>query len=65
MSWLDDRFKSTFHRRKAPCEPGDYFGDRYSIGYFDQPCKDSLFQEPSKKHLMVTVAQGSSVYRNR
>ncbi|SPO07164.1 related to iron/ascorbate family oxidoreductases [Cephalotrichum gorgonifer] len=27
MSWSDDRFKSTFHRVKAPCEPGDYFGE--------------------------------------
>ena len=57
MSWSDDRFKSTFHRVKAPCEPGDYFGDRYSIAYFNQPCKDSLIQGPSKKYPMVTGAQ--------
>jgi isopenicillin N synthase-like dioxygenase len=57
MSWSDDRFKSTFHRVKAPCEPGDYFGDRYSIAYFNQPCKDALIQGPLKKYPMVTGAQ--------
>ncbi|KAJ5808113.1 hypothetical protein N7474_009382 [Penicillium riverlandense] len=57
MSWSDDRFKSTFHRVKAPCEQGDFFGDRYSIAYFNQPCKDSLIQGPRKKYPMVTGAQ--------
>lgn len=57
MSWSDDRFKSTFHRVKAPCEQGDYFGDRYSIAYFNQPCKDSLIQGPLKKYPMITGAQ--------
>ncbi|KAJ5129048.1 hypothetical protein N7448_002761 [Penicillium atrosanguineum] len=57
MSWSDDRFKSTFHRVKAPCENGDYFGDRYSIAYFNQPCKDALIQGPFKKYPMVTGAQ--------
>ncbi|KAJ5646384.1 hypothetical protein N7490_002756 [Penicillium lividum] len=57
MSWSDDRFKSTFHRVKAPCGPGDYFGDRYSIAYFNQPCKDALIQGPQKKYPMVTGAQ--------
>ncbi|CAL5873966.1 uncharacterized protein PFLUO_LOCUS8251 [Penicillium psychrofluorescens] len=57
MSWSDDRFKSTFHRVKAPCEQEDYFGDRYSIAYFNQPCKDSLIQGPLKKYPMVTGAQ--------
>lgn len=57
MSWSDDRFKSTFHRVKAPLEPNDYFGDRYSIAYFNQPCKDSLIQGPLKKYPMVTGAQ--------
>lgn len=39
MSWSDDRFKSTFHRVKAPSEPDDYWGERYSIA-----CK--LFSGP-------------------
>ncbi|KAJ5092974.1 hypothetical protein N7456_008835 [Penicillium angulare] len=66
MSWSDDRFKSTFHRVKAPCEPGDYFGDRYSIAYFNQPCKDALIQGPLKKYPMVTGAQftDSAMKRN-
>ncbi|KAF9891599.1 hypothetical protein FE257_003610 [Aspergillus nanangensis] len=54
MSWSDDRFKSTFHRVKAPSQPGDYFGDRYSIAFFNQPCKDSLIQGPRKKYPLVT-----------
>jgi isopenicillin N synthase-like dioxygenase len=54
MSWSDDRFKSTFHRVKAPCEPGDYYGERYSIAFFNQPCKDTLIQGPKKKYPLVT-----------
>ncbi|KAF2454237.1 hypothetical protein BDY21DRAFT_353403 [Lineolata rhizophorae] len=54
MSWSDDRFKSTFHRVKAPSDPGDYFGDRYSIAFFNQPCKDAAIQGPKKKYPIVT-----------
>ncbi|KAF3397269.1 hypothetical protein DPV78_008334 [Talaromyces pinophilus] len=54
MSWSDDRFKSTFHRVKAPCEKGDYYGDRYSIAFFNQPCSDATIQGPLKKYPMVT-----------
>lgn len=54
MSWSDDRFKSTFHRVKAPCEPGDYYGERYSIAYFNQPCRDAQIQGPLKKYPLVT-----------
>ncbi|KAK5108472.1 hypothetical protein LTR62_008290 [Meristemomyces frigidus] len=54
MSWSDDRFKSTFHRVKAPCEPGDNFGERYSIAFFNQPRKDALIQGPLKKYPEVT-----------
>ncbi|KAF2661397.1 oxidoreductase domain-containing protein [Lophiostoma macrostomum CBS 122681] len=54
MSWSDDRFKSTFHRVKAPCEPGDYYGERYSIAFFNQPCKDAKIQGPLKKYPLVT-----------
>jgi isopenicillin N synthase-like dioxygenase len=54
MSWSDDRFKSTFHRVKAPCEKGDYYGDRYSIAFFNQPCSDAEIQGPLKKYPMVT-----------
>lgn len=54
MSWSDDRFKSTFHRVKAPCEPGDYFGERYSIAFFNQPRKSAEIQGPQKRYPKVT-----------
>lgn len=54
MSWSDDRFKSTFHRVKAPCELGDYFGERYSIAFFNQPRRSAKIQGPLKKYPMVT-----------
>ncbi|KAF1968481.1 Clavaminate synthase-like protein [Bimuria novae-zelandiae CBS 107.79] len=54
MSWSDDRFKSTFHRVKAPCEEGDFYGERYSIAFFNQPCRDALIQGPKKKYPVVT-----------
>ncbi|KAK4561461.1 hypothetical protein LTR86_004779 [Recurvomyces mirabilis] len=54
MSWSDDRFKSTFHRVKAPCEKGDNFGERYSIAFFNQPRKNALLQGPKKKYPLVT-----------
>lgn len=54
MSWSDDRFKSTFHRVKAPCEPDDYYGERYSIAFFNQPCRDVQIQGPLKKYPLIT-----------
>ncbi|KAJ4333862.1 hypothetical protein N0V95_009328 [Ascochyta clinopodiicola] len=54
MSWSDDRFKSTYHRVKAPCEEGDYFGERYSIAFFNQPVKDAVIQGPKGKYSKVT-----------
>ncbi|KAL2802033.1 hypothetical protein BJX63DRAFT_136250 [Aspergillus granulosus] len=54
MSWSDDRFKSTFHRVKAPEAEGDYYGDRYSIAFFNQPCKDAKIQGPKQKYPMLT-----------
>jgi isopenicillin N synthase-like dioxygenase len=54
MSWSDDRFKSTFHRVKAPCEPGDFYGERYSIAFFNQPLKTAKIQGPLKKYPLVT-----------
>lgn len=66
MSWSDDRFKSTFHRVKAPSEEGDYYGDRYSIAYFNQPCRDVSIQGPLKKYPMVTgeVFTANAMKRN-
>lgn len=58
MSWSDDRFKSTFHRVATPSILGeDYFGDRYSMAYFNQPCTDAVVQGPKKKYPAVTGRQ--------
>lgn len=58
MSWSDDRFKSTFHRVKAPTDlENDYFGPRYSIAFFNQPCVDCEIQGPLKKYPKVTGAE--------
>jgi isopenicillin N synthase-like dioxygenase len=65
MSWSDDRFKSTFHRVKAPCEPGDYFGPRYSMAYFNQPCSDSVIQGPKKKYPPITGAEFTATAMKR
>ena len=65
MSWSDDRFKSTFHRVKAPLEPDDYYGERYSIAYFNQPCRDCEIQGPLKKYPMVTGEEFTRAAMNR
>lgn len=54
MSWSDDRFKSTLHRVKAPSEPGDFYGERYSIAYFSQPRMSAHIQGPKQKYPMLT-----------
>jgi isopenicillin N synthase-like dioxygenase len=65
MSWSDDRFKSTFHRVKAPSEEGDYYGERYSIAFFNQPCKDATIQGPLKKYPVVTGEEFTRAAMNR
>jgi isopenicillin N synthase-like dioxygenase len=57
MSWSDDRFKSTLHRVKAPSEPGDFYGERYSIAFFNQPRKAVEIQGPRKKYPLVTGSE--------
>ena len=54
MSWSDDRFKSTFHRVKAPSEADDFWGERYSIAFFNQPCRDVVIQGPKGGYEKVT-----------
>jgi isopenicillin N synthase-like dioxygenase len=54
MSWSDDRFKSTYHRVKAPCEEDDFYGERFSIAFFNQPCKDAVIQGPEAKYPAIT-----------
>lgn len=58
MSWSDDRFKSTFHRVKAPSDPvADFWGERYSIAFFNQPRGNAVIQGPLKKYPVVTGEQ--------
>ncbi|KKY24983.1 putative leucoanthocyanidin dioxygenase [Phaeomoniella chlamydospora] len=65
MSWSDDRFKSTFHRVKTPTEPDDYYGPRYSMAYFNQPCTDVTIQGPLKKYAGVTAEEFTRLAMNR
>ena len=58
-------FKSTFHRVKAPSEAGDYYGERYSIAYFNQPCKDTKIQGPLKKYPLITGEEFTRNAMNR
>eukprot|EP00884_Botryococcus_braunii_P008663 jgi/Botrbrau1/17799/Bobra.0127s0048.1 len=53
MQWSDDKFKSTFHRVRAP-RPGDYTGPRYSIAFFNQVNKASVIAGPGGKYPAVT-----------
>ncbi|KAF4620168.1 hypothetical protein G7Y89_g14652 [Cudoniella acicularis] len=66
MSWSDDRFKSTFHRVKTPSVLGeDYFGPRYSMAFFNQPCTDARIQGPLKKYPAVTGKEFTQAAMNR
>lgn len=66
MSWSDDRFKSTFHRVMTPTDPEvDYYGPRYSMAFFNQPCTDCTIQGPLKKYPMVTGAEFTKNAMNR
>ncbi|KAI0471630.1 hypothetical protein GGR56DRAFT_82626 [Xylariaceae sp. FL0804] len=66
MSWSDDRFKSTFHRVKTPTDPAvDYYGPRYSLAFFNQPCTDCEIQGPQKKYPMVTGSEFTAAAMKR
>ncbi|KAL9108644.1 MAG: hypothetical protein Q9227_006590 [Pyrenula ochraceoflavens] len=61
MFWSDDRFKSTLHRVATPLEAeglvdGEkgYHGERYSVGFFNQPCSDAIIRGPKGKYPAVT-----------
>jgi hypothetical protein len=49
MRWSDDKLKSTFHRVTCP-RPGEYQGDRYSIGFFNQANRNAELQGPGKTY---------------
>ncbi|KAL8277044.1 hypothetical protein RQP46_010578 [Phenoliferia psychrophenolica] len=56
MRWSDDKLKSTFHRVTCP-RPGEYQGDRYSIGFFNQARKNADMQGPGKVYPSITGAE--------
>jgi isopenicillin N synthase-like dioxygenase len=62
---VDGHFKSTFHRVKAPCEEDNYHGERYSIAFFNQPCKDAAIQGPQKKYPRVAGEEFTRSAMNR
>ncbi|KAM0753913.1 putative oxidoreductase [Meredithblackwellia eburnea MCA 4105] len=56
MRSSDDKLKSTFHRVTCP-RPGEYQGDRYSIGFFQQSRKSASLQGPLKAYPPITGAE--------
>jgi len=56
MMASDDRFKSLYHRVRAP-GPADYKGKRLSVAYFNQVNKGVVIQGPKKKYLATTGAE--------
>lgn len=45
MFWSDDRYKSSLFRERAPSDPAvDFYGDCYSLAYFNQPSRDCVLQ---------------------
>ncbi|KAM0750351.1 Clavaminate synthase-like protein [Meredithblackwellia eburnea MCA 4105] len=54
--WSDDKWKSTFHRVTCP-RPGEYQGDRYSIGFFNQANKSANIQGPMKRYPPINGAE--------
>ena len=56
----------TFHRVATPVDPEtDYFGPRYSMAFFNQPCTDCEIQGPLKKYSKVTGAEFTRNAMNR
>ncbi|KAI5923832.1 oxoglutarate/iron-dependent oxygenase [Camillea tinctor] len=55
QSWSDDRFRSTLHRVKTPCgDPGDYYGERFSLAFFNQPIGNTVVRGPRGKYAPLT-----------
>ncbi|CEG64694.1 hypothetical protein RMATCC62417_01623 [Rhizopus microsporus] len=56
MRWSDDRFKSNYHRVRAP-KVGEYQGPRYSIAYFNQANKSAIIQGHTRYPDPITADQ--------
>jgi isopenicillin N synthase-like dioxygenase len=55
MHLSSDRFKSTFHRVRAPKE-GEY-GPRYSIAWFNQPIRGTVIEDRGGKYATCTAEE--------
>ncbi|KAJ3783693.1 hypothetical protein GGU10DRAFT_360173 [Lentinula aff. detonsa] len=56
MAWCDDRFKSLYHRVKAP-RPDGNLKARNSMAYFNQPRPHILIEGPTKKYEALSASQ--------
>ncbi|KAJ3746313.1 hypothetical protein DFH05DRAFT_934228 [Lentinula detonsa] len=56
MAWSDDRFKSLYHRVKAP-RPDGNLKARNSMAYFNQPRPHILIEGPTKKYEALSASQ--------
>ncbi|GAW04823.1 Clavaminate synthase-like protein [Lentinula edodes] len=56
MAWSDDRFKSLYHRVKAP-GPNGNLKARNSIAYFNQPRPHVRIEGPTGKYGALTASQ--------
>lgn len=66
MFWSDDRYKSTLYRERAPSDPAvDYYGDCYSLAYFNQPSRDCILQGPLRKYPAMAAGELMDLVRKR
>lgn len=55
MFWSDDRYKSALHRLKTPADQTvDFYGDRYSLAFYNQPNSDCVIQGLQRKYPRIT-----------
>ncbi|KAL1902732.1 hypothetical protein Sste5346_001175 [Sporothrix stenoceras] len=66
MFWSDDRYKSTLYRERAPSDPAvDFYGDCYSLAYFNQPSRDCILQGPLCKYPATSAGELMDLVRKR
>jgi len=66
MFWTDDRYKSTLYRERTPSDPVvDYYGDCYSLAYFNQPSRDCVIQGPLCKYPSTAAGELMDLARKR
>ncbi|KAI9253985.1 hypothetical protein BDA99DRAFT_519528 [Phascolomyces articulosus] len=56
MRWSDDKFKSNYHRVRAP-RVGEYQGPRYSIAYFNQANRSAIIQGRTRYPEPITAGE--------